>query len=63
MLAAAEAPASPLPTTITVNFRLFAGFTSLRSNWWRSHFSASGPSGTFAFSFLKRPHHGVNGEQ
>ena len=33
MLAAADAPASPLPTTMTVYFRLLAGFTSFISNW------------------------------
>ncbi len=52
MLAAAEAPASPLPTTITVNFRLLAGFTSLRSNWWRLPLLGERTGGTFAFSSM-----------
>ena len=30
--AAAEPPARPVPTTITVNFRLLAGFTSFILN-------------------------------
>src|SRR5512146_2290644 len=45
MLAAAEAPASPEPTTITVYFRLFAGFTSFISKRCFSHFRSSGPEG------------------
>src|SRR6266446_3293307 len=49
-VAAADAPASPVPTTMTVNFRLFAGLTSFTLNLWLSHLSASGPSGTFASS-------------
>src|SRR5262245_62217256 len=32
--------------------RLFAGLTSLTWNLWRSHFSASGPSGIFASSVM-----------
>src|SRR5689334_19502066 len=47
MLAAADAPASPEPTTMTVCFRLFAGFTSFISNRCRSHFRSSGPDGIF----------------
>src|SRR5204863_2389924 len=37
---------SPVPTTMTVKRRLFAGFTSFTSNLWCSHFSATGPAGT-----------------
>src|SRR5690349_19698103 len=44
-VAAAEAPARPLPTTSTVYFRLLAGFTSFISNRWRSHFCSIGPAG------------------
>src|SRR6478672_1868941 len=46
-LAAAAPPASPEPTTITVYFRLFAGFTSFISNLCLLHFSTSGPEGVF----------------
>ncbi len=49
-VAAAAPPASPEPTTITVYFRLFAGFTSFMSKRCRSHFSGSGPGGVFDFS-------------
>src|SRR5690349_12902340 len=52
MEAAAEAPASPLPTTMTSNFRLFAGLTSFKSNLCLSHFCATGPEGTFEFKAL-----------
>src|SRR5215831_15904260 len=49
--AAADAPARPVPTTIIVYFRLFAGLTSFISNLCRSHFSAIGPGGILASSF------------
>ena len=39
-------------TTMIVYFRLFAGLTSFISNLWRSHFSAIGPAGTRASSFM-----------
>jgi len=50
--AAAEAPASPEPTTMMVYFRLFAGLTSLISERCRSHFCSSGPPGVFARSSM-----------
>src|SRR6478672_5530411 len=49
-VAAAAAPARPLPTTITSNRRLFAGFTNFTSNLCCDHFSAIGPGGIFASS-------------
>src|ERR687894_122860 len=48
IVAAADAPARPLPTMSTVYFRLFAGFTSFISKRCLSHFSAIGPEGTLA---------------
>src|SRR6476660_10468022 len=67
MVAAAAPPARPLPTTMTVYFRLVAGFTSFISNRCLSHFPSMGPSGIFAFSSIpfsrSRPNHaGVHGE-
>jgi hypothetical protein len=53
-VAAAEAPASPDPTTITEYFRLFAGLTSFMSNLCRVHFWSIGPGGTFDFSSTSR---------
>ena len=53
LLAAADAPARPVPTTMTWYFRLFAGFTSFIPKRCFSHFSASGPGGTFDFSFMR----------
>src|SRR5687768_12307197 len=53
-VAAAEAPASPEPTTRTLYRRLFAGLTSFISSRQRSHFVASGPSGTRGSSFISR---------
>src|SRR4051794_20096859 len=50
--ALADAPASPVPTTRIVNFRLFAGLMSFISKRWRSHLVSIGPSGTFASSLL-----------
>src|SRR5512136_1860645 len=52
MLAAALAPAKPVPTTMTSNLRLLAGLTSFISNRCRSHFWASGPPGILASSFM-----------
>src|SRR5437016_10422651 len=46
--AAADAPASPEPTTMTWCLTLFAGLTSRISARWRSHLSASAPAGTWA---------------
>src|SRR5215204_5427436 len=42
---AADAPASPVPTTMMVNLRRLAGLTSFDSNRCRSHFSARAPPG------------------
>src|SRR3954468_14309956 len=44
-VAAAEAPARPVPTTMTLNLRLLLGLTNFMSDLYRSHFSAIGPSG------------------
>src|SRR5262245_49521515 len=52
---AADAPASPVPTTITVNLRRLAGFTSFDSNRWRSHLSASAPLGVFGSNVIFDP--------
>src|SRR3954470_21730951 len=52
MEAAAEAPASPDPTTITLYLRLLAGFTSLSSNRCRSHRDSMGPDGLFDFNSI-----------
>src|SRR5689334_8019102 len=49
-VAAADAPASPEPTTMTVYFRLFAGFTSFISKRCFSHFRSSGPDGILDWS-------------
>src|SRR5688572_4938130 len=46
MVAAAAAPARPVPTTMMVNLRLLAGLTSFMSNLCFSHFSSIGPDGT-----------------
>src|SRR6188472_309496 len=56
MVAAALAPASPLPTTTTVYFRLFAGFTSFISKRWVSHLRSMGPTGMRAFSSIQASH-------
>ena len=40
------------PTTMTSNFRLFAGFTNFTENLWLSHFSAMEPVGTLASSLI-----------
>ena len=44
--AAADAPAKPVPTTITSNFLLLFGFTNFIENLWFSHFSSNEPEGT-----------------
>src|SRR6187397_2449282 len=49
MVAAALAPARPLPTTITEYFRLFAGLIRRDSNLCFSHFWSSGPEGMLEF--------------
>src|SRR5262245_5585762 len=48
--AAADAPARPLPTTITVYLRRLLGAMSLISLLHFVHLSAIGPSGTRAFN-------------
>ena len=55
MVAAAEAPASPVPTIITLYFRLLAGFTNFISNLCLSHFFSMGPSGIFEFKAIEPP--------
>src|SRR5579871_2276929 len=50
--AAAAPPARPVPTTIIVCFRLFAGLTSLRLKRWRSQRVSIGPSGDFESSSI-----------
>ena len=52
-LALADAPASPVPTTITECLRLFDGLTSLTLNLWFVHFSAIGPAGILESSFME----------
>src|SRR5215204_5265198 len=49
-VAAAEAPARPVPTTMTLNLRLLLGLTSFESAMNVSHLSISGPSGILASS-------------
>ena len=44
--AAADAPAKPVPTTMTSNFLLLLGLTNFIENLWFSHFSSNEPSGT-----------------
>src|SRR5260370_27623570 len=46
-VAAAEAPARPLPTTIISNFDRLFGATNFDSPRCLSHFLSSGPDGTF----------------
>src|SRR5689334_15176428 len=53
IVAAAAPPARPLPTTMTVYFRLLAGFTSFISNLCLSHFPSIGPSGTLDLSSMR----------
>ena len=52
IVAEAEAPANPVPTTITVCLRLLAGFTSFMSNLCFDHLSSSVPPGIFESSFI-----------
>jgi hypothetical protein len=52
-VAAAEAPARPEPTTITVYFLLFAGFTSFISKRCFSHLRSMGPDGVLALSSMR----------
>src|SRR5215475_73926 len=49
-VAAAEAPASPVPTTIMSNLRLLAGLTSFISCRYFVHFIPTGPDGIFELS-------------
>ena len=51
-LAAAEAPARPVPTTMIEYFRLFAALTSFRLKRWVFHFCSIGPDGIFASSVM-----------
>ena len=51
-MAEAEAPARPVPTTMTSNFLLLAGLTSLSSNRCLSHFVSSEPPGTAEFNCI-----------
>src|SRR5471030_830150 len=50
--AAADAPAKPVPTTITSYLRLLAGLTSFKLNLCLLHFSANGPAGIFASKLI-----------
>src|SRR5688572_8823878 len=52
MVADADAPASPAPTTITLCRRLLAGFTSFIAKRCWSHFCSMGPSGIFDLSSI-----------
>src|SRR5580704_14247446 len=51
-VAAAEAPARPLPTTIISNFGRLFGATNFDSPRCLSHFFSSGPDGTFESSVV-----------
>src|SRR6478672_4300610 len=51
-VAAAEAPASPLPTTIISNFDRLFGATNFDSPRCLSHFLSRGPEGTFGSSVI-----------
>ena len=50
--AAAEPPARPVPTTMTLYFRLLAGPTSFMSNLHLSQACSMGPEGILASSFI-----------
>src|SRR4051794_23889676 len=50
--AAADAPARPVPTTITSNLRLLFGFTSFMSNLWRCQRVSIGPVGSLESSTI-----------
>jgi hypothetical protein len=52
MEAAAEAPARPVPTMITLYFLLLAGFTSFISKRCFSHFVSMGPEGILELSSM-----------
>ena len=52
--AAADAPAKPVPTSITVYFLLLAGLTKFKLNLWFVHFSCNKPSGIFALNFIMK---------
>ena len=54
-MADADAPASPVPTTMMSNFRLLFGLTRLISNLWFSHMSSIGWSGTLESSVMVSP--------
>src|SRR5690349_25151765 len=49
IVAAAAPPARPVPTTMTVYFRLLAGFTSFMWSLRSVHFFSSGPAGILEF--------------
>src|SRR5262245_66208868 len=49
-VAAAAAPANPVPTTMISNLRLLAGLTSFISCRYFVHFVATGPDGVFELS-------------
>src|SRR5512147_1846751 len=51
-VAAAEPPASPVPTMMTLNLRLFAGLTSFISKRYLSQRCSIGPDGILASSFM-----------
>ena len=51
-VAADDDPASPLPTTRTLYFRLLAGESKGVENLYFVHFSLSGPGGVLAFNFM-----------
>ena len=50
-VAAADAPARPVPTTMILNLRLLLGLTSRIENLWFSHLSSSGPPGILESSW------------
>src|SRR6266567_2145907 len=52
---AADAPARPVPTMMTVYLRRFAGLTSFDSKRCRSHLSARGPPGARASRITAQP--------
>src|ERR1044072_7711186 len=52
-VAAAEPPASPVPTMMMLYFRLLAGFTSFISNLCLSHRFSIGPAGTLPSSSIR----------
>ena len=52
----ADAPAKPVPTTMTEYLRLLAGFTSFVSKRYLSHLFWSGPLGVFPSSCIESLH-------